>query len=231
MSQVIKPINLGGVNCYLIENNGRYVLIDTGMTTNPVNLDKKLENAGCKPGSLELVILTHGDIDHAGNCIYIRNKFGAKIAMHYDDEGIVEHKDMSWNRKTKPDRISKMGRIIMLLSKVMLILFGPGKFVPFKPDLYISDGQSLSEYGIHAGILHLPGHSKGSIGVLTANSDLICGDLFMNMPRPNLHFMIDDLPAANASIKKLRSLGIKTVYPGHGKPFPMELLLKNIRWT
>ena len=199
------------------------------MSTKHPNIEKKFEKAGCKPDNLELVVLTHGDIDHASNCTFIRNKYCVKIAMHYDDGGIVERGDMSWNRKTKPDKISKMGRIIMLISRVMMIFGGAGKFDTFKPDIYVSDGQGLSEYGFDAEILHLPGHSRGSIGVLTSGGDLICGDLFMNLPRPNLHFMIDDLSAANTSIKKLKCLGIKTVYPGHGKPFPMELLFKNIR--
>jgi len=32
--------------------------------------------------------------------------------------------------------------------------------------------------------------------------------------------------AANASAEKLKSLEINTVYPGHGKPFPMELFIR-----
>jgi len=37
---------------------------------------------------------------------------------------------------------------------------------------------------------------------------------------------MDDLTAANTSIQKLKSLKINTVYPGHGKPFPMETFIK-----
>ena len=119
MTQVIKPINSVGAICYLVENNGSYILIDTGLSTQRANLYTELENTGCKPGNVKLVLLTHGDIDHAGNCAYIREKFGVKIAMHFDDAGMVERKDMTWNRKNKPDRISILGRIIMLISKAM----------------------------------------------------------------------------------------------------------------
>jgi hypothetical protein len=38
---------------------------------------------------------------------------------------------------------------------------------------------------------------------------------------------MDDLAAANTSVEKLSSLEIDTVYPGHGKPFPMDEFLKN----
>ncbi|RLI67201.1 hypothetical protein DRO91_10540, partial [Candidatus Heimdallarchaeota archaeon] len=30
-------------------------------------LERELEKAGCKPGDLKLVVLTHGDFDHTGN--------------------------------------------------------------------------------------------------------------------------------------------------------------------
>ncbi|RLF33000.1 MAG: MBL fold metallo-hydrolase, partial [Thermoplasmata archaeon] len=96
-------------------------------------------------------------------------------------------------------------------------------------DLYIDEGYDLSEYGLDAKVLHIPGHSKGSIGILTADGDLFCGDLFENKDKPVLNSIMDDLMAANASVEKLKSLNINTVYPGHGKPFPMEILIKKFK--
>ena len=109
------------------------------------------------------------------------------------------------------------------------ILFGFGKSERFKPDLYIEDGDDLSEYGFDAKVLHIPGHSKGSIGILTSGSDLFCGDLLENTDKPALNSIIDDMTAANASVEKLKKLRINTVYPGHGKPFPVELFIKKNR--
>ena len=227
MTQEIKTINLGGVNCYLVNTgNGGFVLIDTGVSTKRTVLEKELENAGCQPGNLKLVILTHGDSDHAENCAYLRDRYATRIAMHVDDSGMVERGDMSWNRKAKPDKVSIIFRILTLLFGLFV---KPGKFDTFKPDIYLEDGQSLSEYGFNAQVLHLPGHSKGSIGILTAGGDslaglaLFCGDLFYNIPG-FLH--IDNLADFNASVKKLKSFDISTVYPGHGKPFLMERLTK-----
>ena len=65
--------------------------------------------------------------------------------------------------------------------------------------------------------------------MLTADNDLFCGDLLESTDKPDLNSIMDDLTAANASVKKLNKLSIKTVYPGHDKPFPMETLLKNNR--
>ncbi len=91
----------------------------------------------------------------------------------------------------------------------------------FKPDFVLVEGYDLSRHGIDARVLHLPGHSKGSIGILTAGGDLFCGDLLMNVIRPELHFLIDDLAECGRSIQKLAGLNVKTVYPGHGRPFRM----------
>jgi hydroxyacylglutathione hydrolase len=47
--------------------------------------------------------------------------------------------------------------------------------------------------------------------------------------KPGLNSIMDDLMAANTSVEKLNKLSIKTVYPGHGKPFPMEVFTKRNR--
>jgi len=216
MTREIKTINLGGVNCYLLKAGDGYILIDTGFSSMRACLEKELESAGVVPGNLTLIILTHGDSDHADNSAYLREKYGAKITMHLDDSGMVENGDMSWNRKSKPDKISITFRIMTMIFSE---LNKPGNFNTFKPDFYIGDGQSLSEYGFCAEVLHLPGHSKGSIGILAAGGELFCGDLLYNFA--GFKF-IDDLADYNSSINKLKNFKIKTVYPGHGKPFPMR---------
>ncbi len=223
MPQEIKIISLSGVNCYLVKNGSGYILIDTGFPSKRAALEKELASAGCQPGNLNLIILTHGDLDHAGNCAYLREKYGAKIAMHADDSGMVERGDMSWNRKAKPDKFSTIFRIM----SVMSFFFRPGKFDVFKPDLSIDEGFDLSGYGADAKVLHFPGHSKGSLGILTGSGDLFCGDLLYNiLGKPGIRF-IDNMADFNASVEKLKKLNIKTVYPGHGKPFPMDKFLKS----
>lgn len=221
MQQEIKTINillpykLGSVNCYLIETDTGYILIDTGGSKKRTELEEELESAGCQPGNLKLIVLTHGDFDHTGNAAYLREKHGATIAMHYDDSGMVERGDMFWNRK-KGNFLFRM---------MAPILFGFGKTQRFEPDLTVENGYDLSEYGFDAKVLYIPGHSKGSIGIMTAGGDLFCGDLFDNTDKPVLNSIMDDLAAANTSVEKLKSLEINTVYPGHGKPFPMELFI------
>lgn len=213
------PYKLGSVNCYLIKTDTGYILIDAGGPNKCKELEKNLENAGCEPGNLKLIVLTHGDFDHTGNAAYLGKKFGVKIAMHYDDSGMVERGNMFWNRK-------KSNMIFRIIAP---ILFGFGKSERFKPDLYLEDGENLSEYGFDAKVIHIPGHSRGSIGILTTDGDLICGDLLENIDKPKFNSLMDDLETANVSVEKLQGLKANTVYPGHGKPFQMELFFKNWR--
>jgi hydroxyacylglutathione hydrolase len=213
--RLLLPFKMGAVNCYLIETSSGYILIDTGSSNARADLEKELESAGCRPGNIELIAITHGDFDHTGNAAYLGKKFGSKIAMHLDDSGMVERGDMFWNR-------SKGNVLLRMMSP---ILFGFGKSQRFKPDLYVDEGFDLSEYRFDARVLHLPGHSQGSIGILTAGGDLICGDLLENVEKPALGSIMDDLAAANASVEKLQGMEIDTVYPGHGQPFPMKKFL------
>ena len=79
------PLGMGRVKCYLIQTAAGHVLIDTGGSNARKEMHAQLERAGCMPGALKLVLLTHGDFDHIGNAAYLRATFGANIAMHRDD--------------------------------------------------------------------------------------------------------------------------------------------------
>ena len=92
------PFRMGSVNCYLISTEGGYILIDAGASSGRSALEKALVHAGCKPGNLDLIVLTHGDFDHTGNAAYLRGRYGTEVAMHADDAGMAERGDMFWNR-------------------------------------------------------------------------------------------------------------------------------------
>lgn len=210
------PFGLGSVNTYLLKTNKGFILIDTGTSNQRKNLEKELEGAGCKPGNLQLIILTHGDFDHTGNAASLKNKFGSKIAMSEHDSGMLERGDMFWNRK-------KSNAFIRILAP---ILIGFGKTNMVKPDFYINERFDLSQYGLRAKILSTPGHSKGSIGILTNEGNYFCGDLLDNVKKAGINSIMDNLEEAKASIEKLKMLEITMVYPGHGKPFPFNKVLE-----
>lgn len=219
MTATIKTINAGS-NCFLVQAEDGFVLIDTGVAYKRTVVERELQKAGCGAGDLKAIVLTHGDFDHAGNGAFLRKKYGAPIAMHPSDAGMVRRGDMAHSGKTKPDRITAMGRVIVGMGR-LTTLATSRDFDCFSPDRYLEDGQSLSEYGFDAKVLHLPAHSWGSIGVLTPGGELFCGDLIYNFFRPN-QVWIDNLAAARAGVERLKALGVRTVYPGHGRSFPWE---------
>ena len=92
-------------------------------------------------------------------------------------------------------------------------------FKPFKPDILVDEGFSLVEYGFDAKVLHIPGHTEGSIGVLTATNDLIAGDTFTNFKKPDLAPNATNFKTLAKSVARLKTLDINTIYPGHGMPF------------
>ncbi len=206
------PYRLGYVNCYLIKTSTGFILIDSGSSNQRAALEQELHSAGCWPGDLKLIVLTHGDFDHTGNAAYLRQKFGTKLAMHPADFGMIERGDMFANR-------SKGNPIFKAITP---LLFRFDRSNRVTPDMALNDGDDLSEYGLDAKVISLLGHSSGSIGILTVDGDLFVGDLLENTKQPALNSIMDDRAAAQTSVEKLKSLSIKTVYPGHGVPFPME---------
>ena len=204
------PLKISIVNSYLVKNEAGFFLVDTGMTNARRQLEVELERQGCRPEELKLIVVTHGDFDHTGNAVYLRGKFGSQIAMHRGDVGMLENGDMFWNRKVD-------NRLLRGAMKT---------FMPFKkenqgtPDIFLEDGASLSAYGLEATVYNTPGHSTGSICILTATGELFCGDLFTSSTgKPMLNSMMYDKEQGNLSLERLKSLPIQTVYPGHGGLF------------
>jgi len=212
----ITKIGSGGVNCYLNKVKDGFVLIDTGYAKHRDIIDAALAKAGCD--TLNLIILTHGDFDHVGNCAYLRERFGCRVAMHSDDVGMVERGDMFWNREMGRAKRA-FGKLFTLVMRIKL-----DEEDMFSPDILLKDRQSLTEFGFEATVHHLPGHSKGSIGLLTAYGDFFCGDVFTNDPSPKKSNLLSNPGDYTKSLERIQSFDIQTVYPGHGLPFHRNAL-------
>jgi glyoxylase-like metal-dependent hydrolase (beta-lactamase superfamily II) len=234
MAQEIIRIDLKGVNCYLIKTEEGFLLVDTGghltmdkeYTDRYAELKAALEKEGCTEGSLKAVILTHGDSDHAANVVKIKNDFHPLIAMHEKDLALVQQPTL--------DKVMENSRFSSPVNRLVFFLFRKPirkmmqrvltDFESFTPDILLGEGEDLSRFGVDARILHLPGHTAGSIGILTAEGELICGDLFANskVPQPAPNAM--DFSQMRHSINSLIGKNIRYIYPGHGDPFEAKRL-------
>ncbi|MCL4368517.1 MAG: MBL fold metallo-hydrolase [Actinobacteria bacterium] len=216
MSQTITRLALGrgvfSVNCYLIKTDLGFVLVDTGTRRQRAKLAGGLRAQGCEPGSLKLILITHGDFDHIGNAAHVRRTFSAPIAMHEGDAPMSASGDMFLGRK-RPNRLVRA-----LLSLVARL----PEEDRFAPDVLIDEGSDLTGFGLPgAEVLLLRGHSAGSIALLLVGGSVLCGDVLENRKAPRLASIMDDLPAAEASVGRLKTRKVTTVFPGHGKPFEL----------
>lgn len=204
------------VNCYLVKTDRGFFLVDTGIAKKRKDLEEALKLAGCLPvdsrsSDLKLILLTHGDFDHSGSAAALSDQYGAPVAMHPGDLENVQTGDMFRNKQVAP--------LVKAIINILFKLTGMSDFRTFTPDVLLADEQDLSNYGWDARVIHLPGHSKGSVGILTAEGDLFCGDAFENTKQPVINGLGDDPAQMLASARKLNQYDVKTVYPGHGKPF------------
>jgi glyoxylase-like metal-dependent hydrolase (beta-lactamase superfamily II) len=204
------------VNCYLLKTEAGFFLVDTGMTNNRRLLEIELNKLGCYPGNLKLILLTHGDFDHTGSAVFLREKYGSQICMHAEDVGMLENGDMFYHRKFE-------NRLIRSVMRTFLPLKVENRG---KPDVFLEDGTTLFNYGLDATVYNTPGHSTGSVCILTSSGDLFAGDLLTNSTgKPMLNSMMYDKAQGNLSLKRLKQLPIQIVYPGHGEPFGWQDLL------
>lgn len=157
-------------------------------------------------------------MDHTGNVPRLREKYKVKIAMHAGDLGQVEN-GMFLKRSVKSPVQKIMFAAIFLIRK---LTSGKVSSFRFKPDILLSDGQRLDEYGVAAEIIHIPGHTPGSIGIITDEGDLLAGDTFVNRKKPEDAQIVENPAQLKSSLDRLLKINIKTVYPGHGKPFLMK---------
>ena len=78
----IIPITGRIANWYLLRAERGFVLVDCGAAFGRGRLRRVLREHGCGPGDIRLLVVTHADLDHAGNGAWLQREFKAPIALH-----------------------------------------------------------------------------------------------------------------------------------------------------
>ncbi len=220
MSVTVHPITLGFNECFLIQGKG-VILIDGGGPNQARGFLEAIERLAVEPKEIQLIVITHGHLDHIGSAKEIKEITGAKIAMHRREKEWLEK-----GLKFVPPGVTAWGRILsgMMASLVPLI------HIPTTDvDVVLGDEEhSLAPYGIPGRVIYTPGHSIGSVSVLLETGDVFVGDLAMNkFPlrlSPGLPIFADDLRQVRQSWELLLNQGAETVHPAHGKPFSAKII-------
>lgn len=155
-----KLVDVSGVAVFLVEGAEKAVLIDTA--TGAGDLKSYVAALTDKPVE---VILTHGHSDHAGGAAGFD-----KVWLHEDDWDLVKHHatmDM------------KMDYVRFITGKEL----SPKNFVPERTAGYlaIKNGQEFDLGGLTLKMLHVPGHTHGTVCVLLAEErTILFGDACNN---------------------------------------------------
>ena len=172
----------------------------------------------CRQYHVKLIVLTHAHFDHAENAAQISNALGIPIGMSEKDCNLIQS-----NANQRLSAETFFGKIVLWAS---LKDFSVRTMQEFKPDIFLKDGDSLSEYGVDASIIALPGHTDGSIGIDVENEGLIVGDALMNMFYPTVSMLYHNKGEMLDSAGKISRLGNRIIYFGHGKPMPNKQWVK-----
>jgi hydroxyacylglutathione hydrolase len=210
---MLHTLRLSVPNVYLVTGR-KAMLVDAGGPGDVQRILRFLEQHRIARSDLALIVLTHGHWDHAGGAAQLREQTGTPVAIHRGDLDLVR---TGTNGHVKPN--SLMGHFIRT--------FIDRGYPPFEPDIVIENDRELQSFGIDAQVIATPGHSAGSISVLTDERDIIVGDLIMGgwfggwlFPKsPGLHYFVENLGALKASVSRVLALSPRQIFPGHGGPF------------
>lgn len=221
-------IRFSTANAYLIPLPAGYVLIDTGDPGFTPRLFQTLARHAISPTQIKLIILTHTHFDHIGGLWAIQAQSGAPVLVH-----ALEAADLAAGRVIIPPGTVWPTRPLGWLGQKLSRFFC---FPGYRAEVMVSgEQQSLAEFGLEGHILHTPGHSPGSISIILANGAAFVGDLCPNtwynrwLLRSHFPPYADDIEAVYSSWRKLLASPARTLYPGHGAPYPVEALRREVR--
>lgn len=199
-------------NCYLLWGRKGVILIDPGPPGREAAVIAGAAGAGVRPEDVRLILVTHGHLDHYGAATGVRAWCGAPVAAYRGEPEFSQDR-----RNALPPAQTLRGGLFRWF---YLLLSPLARFEPLEADLLLDDKSDLLTYGAEAWTVHLPGHSPGSLGVVTPDGDIFVGDLFVNYSVPSQPIYLSDTEDWQRSYERVQELRPRMLYVGHGEPFP-----------
>lgn len=202
----IEVIPCGSANVYVIHANNTSILIDTGTEKYK---DKVLKV--CQGVNVKLIVLTHGHFDHCQNALYLSKHLNCPIGISAEDAELLQK---GVKRKVYGKGI--WGNFYAWASNCSI---RKNKIESMDAVIVLENEMSLREYGIDGKVIKLPGHTKGSIGILLQTGEAFIGDAMQNIISPSMAWCYEDYETAEESFRFIQHIKPQKVYCGHGRMF------------
>lgn len=208
------------VNAFLIRQGRRTIAVDSGTPGSEKKFERALRRAGLSFSDVELIVVTHAHIDHAGGAVRLRELTQAPIVAHSGD---LSHYTGQAAMDFCPT--STFARLFLALGPIR------APYQSFEPDILLNDTDvlDLGDYGIRGCVTPTVGHTAGSISVLLDGGDALVGDLLasgvllggiMFSHRAKRPPFEDDPHAVGRQLQRLVGRGFERFHIGHGKTLP-----------
>ncbi len=221
----------GVAACYLLRDGDRAAFVETNTAAAVPRLLRALEAEGLSPEQVELVVVTHVHLDHAG---------GAGALMRHLPNAVLLAHPKAAPHLVDPSRIRK-GAAEVYGERRFLELYGELVPVPEARVRAMADGEVLSLGARPLVFLHTPGHANHHFCVHDpAGSAVFTGDAFgilypalqRNGPLafPSTTPTDFDADLALATVDRVVATGAERVFPTHmGEHRDLPLLAEQLR--
>jgi hydroxyacylglutathione hydrolase len=190
---IIKRLVVGSLsaNCFIVgEEAGKEgMVIDPG--GNGEQIMRSINDSGF---NIKIIVLTHGHSDHIAALYDIQDRTGAEVAIHAADADFLEGRGSFSSQ------------------------FGISYKTPHPPDRILHDGDNIVVGNTIFTVIHTPGHTPGSVCLLTGGKVFTGDTLFRRgigttlMPGSSRSQLINSIQT------RLMTLPDDTaIYPGHGR--------------
>ena len=214
-------------NIWHVRGRDKDLLVDTGL-----GICSLREAARDLLEKEVIAVASHSHYDHTGSM----HEFDVRVIHRQEQDGLAHPEPFGSLRSADFDEplLSYLGEVGYPLKEELITAYphpgyDPSRFksLPAAPTWLVDEGDTIDIGNRGFEVLHLPGHSPGSIGLWEANTGtLFSGDAIYDGP------LLDRLQGSDIddyinTMKRLRDLPVKVVHAGHDPSFESQALSRD----